>query len=239
MSERRPIIGITPYKNDEGEYVPQGYSKGIERIGAEALVISRTTPLEQVEQIVEGLDALLIPGGVDVDPAFYGAEREPECGNVDHALDALQIRLFRAAMVRKMPILGICRGCQFINTAMGGTLVQHIPKRYGTLHQMPKGYESPFYHDVRIVSGTMLHQIMGGDIPVDSYHHQCIDRLADGLIPSAYAPEGFIEAVESPEGSDVFIMAVQWHPEITLDDDVFSIRIFNRFRTAIDEYLQA
>lgn len=237
MAEKRPIIGITPYKNDEGEYVPQGYSKGIERIGVDALVISRTTPLEQVEEIVARLDALLIPGGVDVDPACYGAEREPECGKPDPALDALQMRLFNAAMTRRMPILGICRGCQFINAAMGGTLVQDVPKRYGAIHQMPKGHSSPFFHDIRIVPGTMLHEIMGGDISVDSYHHQCIDRLADGLVPSAYAPEGFIEGVESPADSAAFIMAVQWHPEITLDDDVYSIRIFERFRQAINAYL--
>lgn len=237
MADKKPIIGLTPYKNEEGEYVPQGYSKGIDRIGCDAHVISRSTPLDQVEQIVDGLDALLIPGGVDVDPAYYGAEREPECGNVDLALDALQTRLFNAAVKRKMPILGICRGCQFINVAMGGTLIQDIPKRFGTLHQMPKGHGSPFYHDVRIVPDTMMHEIMGDAIPVDSYHHQCIDRLADGLIASAYAPEGFIEAVESPAQSEVFIMAVQWHPEITLDDDTYSIRIFERFGKAIEEYL--
>ena len=238
MAEKRPVIGITPYKNDEGEYVPQGYSKGIEHIGADALVISRSTPLEQVEQIVVGLDALLIPGGVDVDPAYYGAEKEPECGNPDLALDALQTRLFNAAVKRRMPILGICRGCQFINVAMGGTLIQDIPKRFGTLHQMPKGHSSPFYHDVKMVPDTMLHEIMGKDIPVDSYHHQCIDRLAEGLVASAYAPEGFIEAIEAPVQSGMFLMAVQWHPEITLDADAYSIRIFERFRKAIDEYLK-
>ena len=237
MTERRPVIGITPYKNDEGEYVPQGYSKGIELIGADALVISRSTPLEQVEEIVAGLDALLVPGGVDVDPACYGAEREPECGKPDHVLDALQTRLFAAAQKRRMPILGICRGCQFINVAMGGTLIQDVPKRFGAIHQMPKGHPSPFYHDVSVVSGTMLHEIMGRDIPVDSYHHQCVDRLADGLIASAYAPEGFIEAIEAPAESGAFLLAVQWHPEITLDVDVYSVRIFERFRKAIDEYL--
>lgn len=238
MLNRKPVIGITPYKNDEGEYIPKGYSKGIERIGGEMLVITRSTPLEQVDEIVSKLDAMLIPGGVDVDPALYGEEREPECGTVDHQLDALQIRLFDACMKRKMPILGICRGCQFINVAMGGSLVQDVPKTYGKIHQMPKNAPSEFDHDVRIVPGTMLFDIMGGDISVDSYHHQCVKRLADGLIPSAYAPEGFIEAFELPEDGDQFMMAVQWHPEVTLDHDMFSIRIFERFRQAIDEYLK-
>jgi len=237
MAERKPIIGITPYKNEEGEYVPKGYIKGIERIGAEMLVISRSTPLDQVEQIVSGLDALLVPGGVDVDPALYGAEREPECGPADHALDALQTQLFNTSLKRGLPILGICRGCQFINVALGGTLIQDIPKRFGTVHQMPKDAPSPFDHDISIVPGTMLHEIMGDRLSVDSYHHQCVERLADGMVASAYAPEGFIEAFESSKDSDVFIMAVQWHPEVTIDDDVYSIRVFERFGKAIQEHM--
>ena len=98
---------------------------------------------------------------------------------------------------------------------------------------MQKGAPSAFDHDVRIVPGTMLYEIMGGDIRVDSYHHQCVDRLADGLIPTAFAPEGFIEAYEMPADGDQFLMAVQWHPEVSLDDDMYSARIFNRFQKAI------
>lgn len=238
MLERKPVIGLTPYKNDEGEYVPKGYSRGIAHIECEELVISRATPLEQAEKIVEGLDALLIPGGVDVDPAMYGAEREPECGPADHALDALQTALFKAAMRRRMPILGICRGCQFINAAMGGTLIQDVPKKFGKIHQMPKDAPSAFDHDVRIVPGTMLFEIMGGDLSVDSYHHQCVDRLADGLVPSAYAPEGFIEAFEMPKDAGQFLMAVQWHPEVTLGNDMYSVRIFELFGKAIRDNLK-
>lgn len=237
MIERKLIIGMTPYKNDEGEYVPPRYREGVERIGGELLIISRETPLEKVEGIVDQLDGMLFPGGVDVDPACYGAEREPECGRADHVLDALELKLLKACMKRKLPIMGICRGCQTINVGLGGTLVQDIPKRFGKVHQMAKDAPSAFDHDVRIVPGTMMYEIMGGDICVDSYHHQCVDRLADGLVASAYAPEGFIEAYELPKDGGQFLMAVQWHPEITLNRDMYSIRIFERFRDGILEYL--
>lgn len=237
MADKKFLVGMTPYKNEEGEYVPPRYQKGVELVGGELFIISRTTPLEQVDAIVEKLDGMLFPGGVDLEPARYGAEREPECGRADAALDALELKLLAACMKRKLPIIGICRGCQTINVGLGGTLVQDIPKRYGTVHQMKKDAPSPFEHEVRIVPGTIMHELMGGDIPVDSYHHQCVERLADCLVPSAYAPEGFIEAFELPKEGDQFLMAVQWHPEVTLDDDVYSIRIFERFRDAIIEYM--
>ena len=236
MVERRPVVGITVNRNEDGEYSSLGnYGKGIERIGCDALPVANNASFEEVDQLVEKMDALLVPGGGDVDPACYGAEREPECGAANHVLDALQMRLFHAAKKRGLPILGICRGCQLINVAMGGTLVQDIPKHFGTLHQMPKDHESPFYHDVNIVPGTMLHEIMGDAIPVDSYHHQCIDRLADGLVASAHAPEGFIEAIEAPEKSGAFLMAVQWHPESLSDRYPDAQLIFNAFTKACAE----
>ena len=230
--EKKLRIGIIPYFDDGVQYIPKGYVKGIQMIGGEDVMIRYETPLEQLESIVDTLDGMLFSGGVDVDPACYGAEREPECGPANHLRDALELRLLQICLDRKMPILGICRGCQIINVGLGGTLVQDIPKCFGRQHQMQKS-SSAFDHDVRIVPGTMMFDIMGGDLRVDSYHHQCVDRLADGLIPTAFAPEGFIEAYELPDGGDQFLMAVQWHPEITLDDDMFSARIFERFRQAI------
>lgn len=231
-SKKTLKIGITPYLNDEKEpYIPNGYLKGIAHMGGEPVMIRFETPHDQLESIVAGLDGMLFSGGVDVDPACYGREREPECGEPNPLRDALELALLPLCMKRRLPILGICRGSQILNVALGGTLIQDVPKRFGKVHQMKKG-GSPFDHDVRIVPGTMLYEIMGGDIPVDSYHHQCVDRLADGLVASAYAPEGFIEAWELPS-AEQFLMAVQWHPEVTLDDDMYSVRIFDRFEKAI------
>lgn len=236
MAERKPVIGIIPYKDDQGaEYTPPRYAKGVDRAGGETITIPRNTPREKLDEFVDQLDGMLFPGGVDVEPWRYGAEREPECGTSNPELDEFELSVLEACMRRKMPLLGICRGCQIINVGLGGTLIQDVPKRFGKVHQMAKDAPSPFDHEVRIVEGTMMHEIMGGDISVDSYHHQCVDKLAEGLIATAYAPEGFIEAYEMPQDGDQFLMAVQWHPEVTLDDDVYSIRIFDRFLRGIGE----
>ena len=234
MAERKYIIGITPYKDAEGkEYVPPRYISGIENNNGEAVMISRSTPLDEIESIVAKLDGMLFSGGVDVDPRHYGAEREPECGKSNLMRDQLELALLDILMQRCTPILGICRGLQIINVGLGGTLTQDVPKRYGVVHQQENNEKSPFWHDLKIVPGTKLHEIMGAEtILTDSYHHQCIDKLAPGLKPNAYSMEGFIEGFELAEGPQ-FLLAMQWHPEKTLDDDEISIRPFEALRKAI------
>lgn len=242
MNSRKLVIGITPYVDSDDkitQYIPKGYLKGIAHIGGEPLMIRHETPLDDLEDIVKGLDGMLFSGGPDVEPAFYGEVKEPECGSVNLLRDVLELKLLPLCFKYKIPVLGICRGCQLINVSMGGTLTQDVPTRYGKVHQMAKDAPSAFDHDVRILPGTMMYDIMGQDIKVDSYHHQCVKRLADGLIPSAYAPEGFIEGFELPEEGEQFLMAVQWHPEVTLSDDMYSVRIFDRFNRAIRERLQS
>lgn len=234
MNQKKLRIGITADMDDGIQHVNKGYLLGIERIGGMPVEIRYETPLDQLEAIADTLDGVIFSGGADVDPSTYGAAREPECGTSHPQRDAIEKVLLPICLRKRIPVLGICRGCQIINAVLGGTLVQDVPKRFGKVHQMKKGTSSAFDHEVNIVPGTMLHDIMGGDILVDSYHHQCVDRLADGLVASAYAPEGFIEAYEMPAGGS-FLMAVQWHPEVTLDDDVYSMRIFERFRRAIVE----
>jgi len=230
--KKRWRIGITNDMDYGVQHTSKGYLKGIESIDGVPVEIRIETPLDQLEALAETLDGVLFSGGADVEPVSYGMKREPECGVSHPQRDALEIKLLHICLRRGIPVLGICRGSQIINVALGGTLVQDIPKRFGKIHQMKKDAPSPFDHNVQVVPGTMLYEIMGGDIPVDSYHHQCVDRLAEGLIPSAYAPEGFVEAFELPEDQS-FLMAVQWHPEVTLDDDDYSMRIFERFGKAI------
>lgn len=235
LSNRPVVIGITTDMDFGVQHVQKGYIRAIRRMGAEALIIRHETPLDALESIAGRIDGMLFSGGADVDPASYAAERIPECGLTHPMRDALEVRMLEICLEKGIPVLGICRGCQIINVALGGTLVQDIPLRFGRSHRMPKGAASPFDHDVRVVQDTMLYGIMRGDLRVNSYHHQCVDRLAQGLIPSAYAPEGFVEALELPE-SQSFLMAVQWHPEVSLDADMGSERIFRRFLKAIDAY---
>ena len=230
-----PRIGITPYTDEDGNYyIPEGYVQGIERVGGEVIQINYDWPLESLLPLAMSLDAMVFSGGVDVEPCHYGQKPEPECGKPNRMRDQLELCLLDILMPRYMPILGICRGLQLLNVGLGGTLVQDVPKRFGTLHQQPKDHDSPFWHELDIVPGTKLHELMGVDtLMTDSYHHQCIDKLAPGLKASAYSKEGFIEAVELEGDSPQFFMAVQWHPEKTLDDDVYSIRLFEALRRAI------
>ena len=229
-----PRVGVLPYQKDDGTlYVPEGYIKGIERVGCEPVQINYDTPLHTLLPLAASLDAMLFSGGVDVDPRHYGAEREPECGRSNLMRDQLELALLDILMQRCTPILGICRGLQIINVGLGGTLTQDVPKRYGVVHQQESNEKSPFWHDLKIVPGTKLHEIMGAEtILTDSYHHQCIDKLAPGLKPNAYSMEGFIEGFELAEGPQ-FLLALQWHPEKTLDDDEISIRPFEALRKAI------
>lgn len=233
---KRYLIAATPYLDDEGkQYMPPRYVAAMAHIGADIETLFYETPIDSIPGILDRVDGVLMTGGVDVDPHLYGEEIEPACGKINPSRDALEYPLIRQAVERKMPVMGICRGIQVINTALGGTLIQDIPTRYGTVHQMTGKEGSVFLHDVRVVPGTMLYDVFGGDIAVDSYHHQCIKRLADCLIPSAYSPEGFVEACELPQ-ADGFLMAVQWHPEVSFNDDIYSQLLFERYAVALDAY---
>ena len=234
--EKMLKIGIIPYLDDGVQHIPKGYIKGIHMIGGEEIMIRHETPLDQLEAIVDGLDGMLFSGGVDVDPSCYGVPREPECGPSNSLRDALELKLLEICLRKKMPILGICRGCQVINVAFGGTLVQDIPTTYHVSHRQEKD-GAPFSHNVLITAGTMLHRIIGKTVlATNSYHHQCVKELAPGLIPNAYAAEGFIEGFEgAPDGP--FLLAVQWHPEVTLDDDEDSIKPFAAFMDAVRAYM--
>ncbi len=230
-----PRIGITPYTDKDGNYyIPEGYVQGIERVGGEVVQINYDTPLHTILPLVASLDAMVFSGGVDVDPRHYGQKPEPECGKPNMMRDQLELCLFDVVMARYVPVLGICRGIEILNVAMGGTLVQDVPKRFNAIHQQPADNPSPFWHEVNIVPDTKLHALVGADkLLTNSYHHQCIDKLAPGLKATAYSQQGFVEAIELDSDSPQFFMAVQWHPEKTLDADDISIRFFEALRKAI------
>jgi len=221
---KRPVIGVTTSFEDrehlENQNVNPFYLEGVRKAGGEDRVLDFLTPEEDLPGVVAGLDGLLLIGGGDVDPAFYGAEREPECGEACLEKDRFELAIFREARRQNKPVLGICRGIQVINVAMGGTLVQDVPKEYGVLHQQTKGLV--YWHDVSVVPGTRLSALVGRDVLMtNSYHHQCIRDLAPGLVASAWSWQGFIEAVEG-EG----VIATQWHPERTVKSDRVSLRFF-------------
>ena len=181
--------------------------------------------IQAVENVttVAGLDGLLLAGGTDIDPAMYGAQRRPETDkNPDKDRDSLESVLLREALERDLPVLAICRGLQLMNAALGGTLVQHIEG-----HRHPN---QPDAHPITIASPSRLRSMLGADeFVVNSRHHQCVDRVASGLLIVARAPDNVVEALEFLGRR--FVLAVQWHPEDRTGGP--DARLFEAFRDAM------
>jgi putative glutamine amidotransferase len=191
------------------------YRSALEQAGAR---IRELTPVDVLPAALDDCDAVMLTGGVDVDPARYGASERHPTVEVDPERDTYELSLARLALERDMPLLAICRGAQVVNVVAGGTLIQDIPSaRAEALQHQQAGAKDQPSHLVRVVAGTCLSQLFPGNgegegaLLVNSRHHQSVDRLAPGFIVSATAPDGIIEAFERP-GSR-FCLGVQWHPE--------------------------
>ena len=236
---RKPRIGVTPYFNyDTGEeYMPEGYFRGVEHVGGEFVVIHYNTDLAALPGIVDTLDGVIFAGGPDIDPALFGQAVDPDCGRINRLRDDLELALFAECARRKLPAFGICRGIQLINVAMGGTLIQHVPGKFpGAVHQQ-EAHRLELWHDVRIVPGTPLADIYGADalVRTNSFHHQALLDVAEGLQVNAVVAEGFPEAVTGT--GDQFILGVQWHPEISYNKDANSRKLFEYFRLAVEKFV--
>jgi gamma-glutamyl-gamma-aminobutyrate hydrolase PuuD len=200
---RRPRIAITRWEDVPGEKL-QWYCDRVREAGGEPVVLGPET--------ADDFEALILTGGIDVDPARYGDERHPKVRHVDPRRDQFEISVLQAALSQDLPVLAICRGHQLLNVAMGGSLVQHIE---GDHHRAHREGEMPSrWHDVQIEPASRLHDVYVHDtIAVNSRHHQAVlpSMLAPDLHPVAYAPDGVIEAVEAAGFS--WVIGVQWHPE--------------------------
>ncbi len=211
----KPRIGITVHPRRGLEYyVP--YRRAVEAAGAEPVDLVPGTPA------LPDVDGLLLPGGWDVDPKFYGESRDEKVGQTDPELDETELSLFRQARERDLPVLGICRGQQVINVAMGGSLVQHLDD-----HDARAIGRRHLAHTIDVEPESELGRAAGEHkIHVNSLHHQAIKRLADGLHESARGEDGTVEGVESDDG---LIVAVQCHPEELTTDLPWARRLFERF----------
>lgn len=213
-----PRIGLTAVTREvsgtERTLLNAAYVRAVVLAGGIPLILSPLIPPDQAAQVAEGLDGLVLTGGEDVDPAYFGQEPHPRLGPVDRVRDALELAMFREAWSREIPVLGICRGIQLLNVGLGGTLWQDIPsERPAALtHAQPDARDART-HTVEITAGSRLAQALGTvRCEVNSFHHQSIRELARGLTITARAPDGEIEAVESGAGAP-WLLAVQWHPE--------------------------
>ncbi len=230
------LIGITPdCKPSEptGVRLSDGIKRAVETLGGEPYMIDYTRlKLYELIGLVSALDGVVFAGGRDIHPSNYGETDPNNLCSLHVERDEIELNMFPLLLTRKLPILGICRGCQVINVALGGTLEMDIPTAYGVSHRQEKG-ATGYLHDIDIVRGTLLHRLLNADrIGVNSLHHQCVKKLADGLIADAYAPEGFPEGFESADDSQ-FILGLEWHPELTLDYDEYSFKLFAAFMDAV------
>ncbi len=205
------------------------YRAALDEYDAEVIVFSPSCDPADIAARKAMLDGVLLPGGVDVDPAFYGEEPHEKLEEVDLPLDRLQFDLLDHAREHGLPVLGICRGHQVINVFFGGSLYQDIPAQFG-----PIGGEAVTHrggskhHDITIEESTLMHALLGVTrIKVNTHHHQAVKKLGEGLRISARSDDGIVEAIEH-EG-DVFILGVQFHPERMRTEEPRVNALFARF----------
>lgn len=232
----KPMIGVMPLWDETKDsiWMLPGYFVGIEKAGGIPVMFPFTDDRADVDQLVDVCDGILFTGGHDVSPEIYHEDKLP--GTIPCIQrDCLETIVLRKAIETDKPILGICRGIQFINAALGGSLYQDIPTQRpsATDHRQAAPYDIPS-HTVRIKKESPLYECLKTEVlPVNSCHHQAVRELACGLEEMALAEDGLIEALYMP--SRRFLWAVQWHPEFSYKSDENSMKIFRAFIMASSE----
>jgi putative glutamine amidotransferase len=227
---KRPIIGMCTALeqarwsvwDQPAMLLARNYVDAVQRAGGLALMLPPDPHLvEDPSQVLELIDGLLLAGGADIDPGAYGEKPGPETVGTVPERDAFEIALTRAAIERDLPLLGICRGMQLINVALGGTLLQHLPDHFDHEdHRRVIGSFDGSEHEVSVSEGTLARRVLGEARHTSrSHHHQGVDRVGDGLEVSATAVmDGLAEAIELPDSQ--FVLGVQWHPEADVTSPV-------------------
>ncbi len=237
---RRPVVGITAalesaswvvWQDTEVNLSQRNYSECVSGAGAIPLVLPADDASTRAPgELLDVIDALVLSGGADLDPASYGAEPDPRTVGYKAERDRFELALCRGAIERDMPVLGICRGMQLMNVACGGTLVQHIGD--STQHVVEAGTFST--HEVRLEPQSEAARVVGAEhVEVRSHHHQALGQMGEGLVASGWSvPDDLVEAIEMPARS--FAVGVMWHPE-----EVRDVRPFGALAEAAREAVAA
>ncbi len=230
----KPLIGVMPLW-DEGKksiWMLPGHLEGIREAGGTPVIFPLTEDREELEQLCSLCNGFLITGGQDVDPAIYRETPIPQMGEICTVLDQMERQVLEYVIKEDKAVLGICRGIQYLNAMLGGSLYQDLNVQHPskTEHHMEPPY-GRVIHQVQIIDGTPLHQLLQvTELGVNSYHHQAVKTLAPLLTVMAESEDGLVEAVYMPEKN--YVWAVQWHPELSYQTDKYSRKIFESFVAA-------
>jgi putative glutamine amidotransferase len=231
-----PIIGVLAYAvqdpRNPGWFYYANREQDIAAIqvaGGTALLLPATIPLDLIPALLERLDGIYLAGGGDIDGSFFGYDKHPLIKNIDRRRDEIELEIARLARQRALPTLGICRGCQVMNVAAGGSLIIDIHSEIlKALQHRPKQGQKVVSHPVTLMESSRLASIYRDtNLTVNSYHHQSVAQPGKGLAPAAYAPDGVVEAIEA--GDHPFYIGVQWHPERQAGNPPQITKIFNAF----------
>ena len=218
-----------------GYVVRETYVDALRRAGAQPVLVPALENTTAANDLLNAVNGLVLMGGGDVDPTRYGAEPHPFVTGLEPRRDEMEIDLVLGARARGVPTLAICRGMQVVNVALGGTLHQHVPDLDGVIaHTDPQDGQA-VVHDIRLAAGSRVAAACRTErVQGASRHHQAIEKVADGLVPTGWSPDGLVEAVETDE-REPWLVAVQWHPEDTAERDPNNQGLFDTLATRADE----
>ncbi|MEE9394924.1 MAG: gamma-glutamyl-gamma-aminobutyrate hydrolase family protein [Planctomycetota bacterium] len=242
---RRPIIGVSSRKiyftHNDRPYprfgVSMNYCQAVEAAGGSPVILPLSQTKDVMEQVLSICDGLLLTGGFDIDPAYYGEEPHHNIEAINPLRDVTEMIITKSALERDMPIFGICRGMQVLNVAAGGSLWQDIESQIKdeTYQHFQKLTEEFPSHSVDVKEGSWLHKVTNdAKVRVNSYHHQAVKTVADGFEVTGVATDGVVEAMSSLRHS--FCHAVQWHPELTYHNLDFNLALFRAHIAAAAAY---
>ena len=239
-----PVIGITTYEDQaswrgwsaRAAMLPYVYVDAVRRSGARAILLPPGGDDEEASDTVAGLDGLVVSGGPDIDPVRYGASRHPRTQAPTTLRDAWDLSVTGHALRLGVPLLAICRGMQVLNVCRGGTLHQHLPDiTDGSIEHRQRDSGTHPTHAARIERGSRVGEVLGlTDTRVNSFHHQGMNELGEGLRAVAWAPDGVIEAIEARSAR--YVVGVQWHAEGLVDLDGGHARLFPSFVAAARDH---
>lgn len=217
-----PVVAVSaPLRTDQGRArvaLNAAYARGCLAAGVTPLVVPSLIAPEHAADVIASVGGLMLTGGEDVDPSYYGAPPHPKLEETDAARDAVELALYRAARERRLPILAICRGIQLVNVAEGGTLYQDLP----TEHPSSVAHAGTnARHGLRVEPGSLLERVAGHPARVNSRHHQAVKDLGPPLRAVAWAEDGVIEGVEFLDAAAGWLLGVQWHPEDDVETGLF------------------